>query len=159
MNVRCWMRRPSARMTWAVGIFALAGCSDPVKPVGGLSGVYDLTLVNSEELPVVYQVFGLVRTPRLVTGGTLEFRSPTQVADIRNLESRPANSPPDPWVYSTTPSYQLANGQLIINRPGVPGEPEAYADTGFVDGTVIHLPVKTVDGNSVVRATFTYVKR
>ena len=158
MNVRCWMRWLTSRTITVVGICALAACSDPVKP-GGLSGVYDLTLVNGEALPFVYERFGIVRTPRLVVDGTLEFNSATRATDIRNLETRPANEPPDPTVYSTTPTYRVAGDFLIVDRPGVPGDPLAYADTGYIDGPIIYLPVKTVDGNSVVRVTFTYVKR
>lgn len=160
MDVRRWMRWPAARIVVAVvGIFALAGCKDSTAPKERLSGVYDLTLLNNEPLPAVYEVFGIVRTPRLVISATMDFNSANRAADIRNLETRPANQPPDPSVYSTTPSYRVVNDLLIVDRPGIPGQPLAYADTGYIDGTVIYMPVKTVDGNAVQRAAFTYVKR
>lgn len=146
----------------AAVMFVLAACDGgSTEPGGPLSGTYDLTLVNGQSLPALYLTYGLYRSQKFVLDGTLEFSRRDHAADSRRLRDQPLD-PGGLWStfsYKTTGSYQSDGDRLIIQRPRFPGVSAAYADTGFINGDILLIPVQTIDGQGRQVHTLTYVRR
>lgn len=147
-------------MRLAMVLMATVACGSSTEPGGRTSGTWDLTLINGQALPRVYLVYGFGATKQLL-GGTLEFTSGSRLSESRDWRNTPvgAGGVPEDFEYSVTASYRGSGDRVIIQRPGVPGSPTAYADTGLFNDDVLILPVRTVDGTSVQQHTLTYVKR
>ena len=149
-----------------IAIMIIAGCDGGgTEPDGGLTGTYALALTNGQTLPVVYYYSPLGGSTKWVVGGTLELSRQNRAVDSRRLreQSGGVGGVWDDFEYNTTASYERNGDQLVIQRPGFPGQ-TAYADTGLFDGDILHLPVKNIDGSGLHdgsrRAwTLTYVKR
>ncbi len=144
----------------AFALAAVAACGGSTEPSGRLSGTWDLTLINGQTLPRIYEVYGFGATKQLL-GGTLEFTGSSRVAESRDWRNTPvgAGAIAEDFEYNTSGSFRGNADRIIIQRPGVPGSPTAYADTGLFNGDVLILPVRTVDGTEVQLHTLTYVKR
>lgn len=163
------MRKRGLTVRYLLGIagavataLVVSGCGGgSTEPNGRLSGTYDLTLLNGQTLPSVYLTYGIVRATKVVVGGSLEFSSRDRAADSRRLRDQPGGVGGlwSPFEYNTTVSYHTEGDRLIIQRPGLPGQPATYADTGLIDGDIVHVPVRTIDGQGLQVHTLTYVKR
>ena len=147
-------------MRLAVVLLATVACGGSTEPSGRLSGTWDLTLINGQTLPRVYLFYGFGATKQLL-GGTLQFTSSSRLAESRDWRNTPvgAGAVAEDFEYNTSASFSGSEDRIIVQRPGIPGAPAAYADTGLFNGDVLILPVQTVDGTAVQRATLTYVKR
>ena len=161
MTVRRLMKGSVVRIAMVVAVLLTsAACGGSTEPGGRLSGTWDLTLIDGQTLPRIYEVYGFGATKQLL-GGTLQFTSSSRLAesrDWRNTTIGPEAIPED-FEYSTSSSFSGEGDEIVIQRPRVPGGSAAYADTGLVSGDVLILPVQTVDGTAVQRHTLTYVKR
>ena len=161
MTLRRSMKGNVVRIAVVVAVLsASAACNGSSEPSGRFSGTWDLTLINGQTLPRVYEVYGFGATKQLL-GGTLQFTSRSRVAESRDWRNTPVGpgAIAEDFEYNTSGSFSAAEDRIIIQRPGVPGAPAAYADTGLFNGDVLILPVQTVDGTAVQRHTLTYVKR
>ena len=161
MPVRSQFRLFALRIAgWAIVMLGVAACGGSTEPSGRLSGTWDLTLINGQTLPRVYEMYGFGATKQLL-GGTIEFTSSSRLAESRDWRNTPvgAGGIPEDFEYNTSGSFRGVEDRIIIQRPPGPGISAAYADTGFFNGDVLILPVQTVDGTEVQRHTLTYVKR
>ena len=143
----------------AAVMLTTSACGGSTEPSGRLSGTWDLTLVDGQTLPRVYEMYGFGATKQLL-GGTLQFTSSSRLAESRDWRNTPvgAGAIPEDLEYNTSASFNSSQDRIIVQRPQIPGA-AAYADTGLVNGDVLILPVQTVDGTGVQRHTLTYVKR
>lgn len=142
-------------------LLVLAGCGGgSTEPGDSLHGTYDLSLLSGQTLPAIYHYYGFTGATKTVVGGTLEL-SRDLVTDSRRLRLHPTGTGGlwSDFEYNTTASSHLDGDLVIIQRPRVPGQATAYADTGLFDGDILHVPVKTIDGELLQVHTLTYVKR
>lgn len=144
----------------AFALVSAAACGGSTEPSGPFSGTWDLTLIDGQTLPRVYEVYGFGATKQLL-GGTLEFTSSSRLAESRDWRNTPIGptAVPEDLEYNTSGAFSGSQDRIIVQRPRVPGAAAAYADTGLFNGDVLILPVQTVDGTGVQRHTLTYVKR
>ena len=161
MNVFRSMCRTTGRVIVAIGAIAVVvACAGSVEPKGALSGEYDLLQVSGTVLPARYLVYGFGgQSYRYALGGTLQFTGRDRVIDTRRLSDQPQGTEPYEFTYVDTSTYELEDGTLIIPRPGIPGVLAPHSDTGYVDGDIIILPVRTVEGEIALTRTLTYLKR
>ena len=136
---------------------SMTGCSDSTEPEGPFAGDYDLILINGNSLPARYQIYGFGATKELL-GGSLSFGS-NRIAEVRQWRDNPIGAQSLENTFSTTATYSVEGSFLIIDRPRLDGMTAAYADTGYVEGETLILPVRTVDGTTVQHRTLTYVRR
>ena len=154
------MKGSVVRIAMAVAVsLTTAACDGSTGPSGRFSGTWDLTLIDGQTLPRVYEVYGFGATKQLL-GGTLEFTSSSRLAESRDWRNTAvgAGAVPEDLEYNTSASFSGSQDRIIVQRPQIPGA-AAYADTGLVNGDVLILPVRTVDGTGVQSHTLTYVKR
>lgn len=150
--------RTAAALILAAGtVTGMAGCSDSTEPEGPFSGEYDLILIDGSTLPARYEIYGFGATKDLL-GGSLSFGS-NQITDVRLWRDNPLGSLSREQTYSTMATYSVEGSFLIIDRPRLHGMTAAYADTGYVEGETLILPVRTIDGTGVQEHTLTFVKR
>lgn len=161
MNVLRPMSRMSGRIVVAAGAIAvIVACGGSTEPKGALSGEYELTLVNSTALPVRYLVYGFGgQSYRYAISGNLRFSGRNRVIDTRHVSEQPQGTEPFEFDYVDTATYEFEDGLVIIPRPGIPGQLPPHNDTAYVDGDVIIMPVRTVEGIVPLVRTLTYVKR
>lgn len=161
MHVFRWKSRMSARLVVAAGaIAAVAACGGSTEPDGAVSGEFELSLVNGTAVPARYLVYGFGgQSFRHALEGTLRFGGRNRVIDRRHLSDQPQGTEPFEFDYVDTASYEFEDGMIIIPRPGIPGRLAPYSDTAYVDGDVIIMPVRTVEGIEPLVRTLTYVRR
>lgn len=157
MHVPGSMRSKSARIVAAVVmVAAIAGCGGSTEPDGGMSGEWDLALVEGQPVPAVYLVYGFGATKQ-VLDASLDF-SGRRVVDARHLRDNPIGTDPSEFGDTTTFAYRVEDDLVIITRPNIIAA-QTYSDTGLVDGSTIYLTVRTVDGTPNQRRLLTYVRR
>lgn len=161
MHVFRWKSSMSARLVVAAGVIAaVAACGGGTEPEGAVSGEFELSLVNGTAVPARYLVYGFGgQSFRHALHGTLRFSGRNRVIDERTLTDQPQGTEPFEFDYVDTASYEFEDGMIIIPRPGIPGLLPPHSDTAYIDGDIIIMPVRTVEGEVALVRTLTYVRR
>ena len=160
MHVLRSMRSKSARIFIAVGAVAtIAACSGSTEAKPVASGRYELSQVNGANLPARYLVYGFGgQSFRHAISGSLRFISGGRLIDSRRLTDQPQGTEPFEFDYVDTASYEVEGDMLIIDRPGIPGQLAPYSDTAFVNGELLIMPVRTLEGIVPLVRTLTYLR-
>jgi hypothetical protein len=154
------MRNNATRIIVAVGTLAtIAACGGSTEPDSVTSGRYELTLVNGTTVPMRYLVYGFGgQSYRHIFTGSIKFIGGSRLVDVRHVSDQPQGTQPFEFDYVDTASYEVEGDMIIIDRPGIQGRIAPYSDTAFVDGEVLIMPVRTVEGIEPLVRTLTYLR-
>ena len=160
MDVSRSMRRKAVRILVAVGaVAAVVGCGGSTEPDSAASGRYELSLLNGTAVPMRYLVYGFGgQSYRHIYSGSVKFIGGNRLVDVRHVSDQPQGTEPFEFDYVDTASYEVEGDMIIIDRPGIQGQLAPYSDTAFVDGEVLIMPVRTVEGIEPLVRTLTYLR-
>jgi len=160
MDVSCLMKRTATRIIVAVGAVAtIVACGGSTEPDSAASGRYELSLLNGTAVPMRYLVYGFgAQSYRHILSGSIKFIGGRRLVDVRRVTDQPQGTQPSEFDYVDTASYEVEGDMIIIDRPGIQGQLAPYSDTAFVDGEVLIMPVRTVEGIVPLVRTLTYLR-
>ena len=139
----------------AAATLAAPGCGDDSTEPTGLTGTYGLTSAGGAVLPYVF--FSGLACDRRIVGGKVEFRSGTQLLDIRDYQ-RVCGTTADPVDTDTLVApYRLEGARVIVSRTAAGGA-QTYSDTGAVDGNFFTLTVRDVQELRNLNVSMVYEK-